>query len=83
MQTVPLSDSYQELKKCWQQRTPREIDFTQYDMNGFQMFGISSWFAVGAGVGIIQPEVTAAELYALSPENKRRLAQYLQQTKCF
>lgn len=78
MQTVPLSESYREFKKCWQHRTPRQIDFAQYDMNGFQMF---SWFAVGAGVGVIRPEATAAELYALSTEKKQRLAKYLHETK--
>ncbi|NNP68506.1 tryptophan halogenase family protein [Acinetobacter sp. Ac_5812] len=81
MQTVPLSESYQELKKCWNHRTPRQLDFSQYDMNGFQMFGLSSWFAVGAGVGVIKPEASAAELYALSSEQKQRLARYLQETK--
>ncbi|MEF9993780.1 MAG: tryptophan 7-halogenase, partial [Acinetobacter sp.] len=64
-----------------QHRTPRLIDFSQYDQNGLQMFGVPSWFAVGAGVGVIHPEATTAELYALSPEKKQRLAKYLQQTK--
>jgi tryptophan halogenase len=81
MQTVPLSESYRELKKCWQHRTPRQIDLSKYDQNGFQMFNVPSWFAVGAGVGVIRPEATTAELYALSPEKKQRLAKYLQQTK--
>lgn len=81
MQTVPLSENYRELKKCWQHRTPRMIDFTQYQMNNFQMFGISSWFAVGTGVGVIKPEATAAELYSLSAEKKQKLAKYLNDTK--
>lgn len=81
MQTVSISENYRELKECWQHRTPRYMDFTQYQMNNFQMFGISSWFAIGAGIGLIKPESTAAELYSLSPEKKQKLAKYLQDTK--
>lgn len=81
MQTVPLSDSYQELKQSWMHRTPRLLDFVQYTMDGFQMFGVPNWFAVGAGVGVIQPKATAAELYALPPEQKQKLAKYLQNIK--
>lgn len=81
MLTVPQSQSYQELKKCWEHRTPRDIDFVQYTMDGFQMFGVPNWFAVGAGVGVIQPKATAAELYALPPEQKQKLAKYLQNIK--
>lgn len=81
MQAVPQSENYQELKKCWVHRTPRKMDLATHDMNGMQMFGVASWFAVGAGVGVIKPEATSAELYALSIEKKQKLAKYLQQIK--
>ena len=50
-------------------------------MGGMSMFSAASWFAVGAGVGVIKPEATSAELYALSTEKKQKLAKYLQQLK--
>ncbi|ENX34476.1 hypothetical protein F889_01758 [Acinetobacter colistiniresistens] len=81
MLTVPQSESYQELKKCWLHRTPRDIDFVEHSMGGMSMFSAASWFAVGAGVGVIKPEATSAELYALSPEKKQKLAKYLQEIK--
>ena len=81
MLTVPQSQSYQELKKCWEHRTPRDIDFVEHSMGGMSMFSAASWFAVGAGVGVIKPEATSAELYALSTEKKQKLAKYLQQIK--
>ncbi|MDM1020995.1 MULTISPECIES: tryptophan 7-halogenase [Acinetobacter] len=81
MLTVPQSQSYQELKKCWEHRTPRDIDFVEHSMGGMSMFSAASWFAVGAGVGVIKPEATSAELYALSTEKKQKLAKYLQQLK--
>ncbi|USA55593.1 tryptophan 7-halogenase [Acinetobacter sp. C32I] len=81
MLTVPQSKSYQELKKCWAYRTPRDIDFVEYNMGGMSMFSTANWFAVGAGVGVIKPEATSAELYALSSEKKQKLAKYLQEIK--
>lgn len=45
------------------------------------MFSAASWFAVGAGVGIIKPEATSAELYTLSAEKKKKLAKFLQEIK--
>lgn len=81
MLTVPQSESYQELKKCWVHRTPRDIDFVEHSMGGMSMFSAASWFAVGAGVGVIKPEATSAELYALSPEKKQKLAKFLLEIK--
>ncbi|MFM7812477.1 MAG: tryptophan 7-halogenase, partial [Acinetobacter junii] len=81
MLTVPQSQSYQELKKCWEHRTPRDIDFVEHSMGGMSMFSAASWFAVGAGVGVIKPEATSAELYALSTEKKQKLAKFLEQIR--
>jgi tryptophan halogenase len=81
MLNVPVSESYQELKLCWQHRTPRQIDFSQHDMSGSIMFDVPNWLAVGVGVGIIKPQATVSELMALSPEKKQKLAQYLHETK--
>ncbi|MCH7296227.1 tryptophan halogenase family protein [Acinetobacter higginsii] len=81
MLTVPQSESYQELKKCWVHRTPRDIDFVEHSMGGMSMFSAASWFTVGAGVGVIKPEATSAELYALSPEKKQKLSKYLHEIK--
>ncbi|GAB01518.1 tryptophan 7-halogenase [Acinetobacter venetianus] len=81
MLTVQQPETYQELKKCWVYRTPRDIDFVQHSMGGVSMFSVASWFAVGAGVGIIKPDATATELYALSPEKKARVAKFLHEFK--
>ncbi|MDH1915637.1 tryptophan 7-halogenase [Acinetobacter junii] len=81
MLNVPRSESYQELKKCWVHRTPRDIDFVEHSMGGMSMFSAASWFAVGAGVGVIKPEATVAELYALPPDKKQKLAKFLEQIR--
>lgn len=78
---LPASDKYKELKKCWKERTPRKIDFVDYEMDGFSHFGVYSWLTVGQGVGIIPPEATAAELMALRPEQHQKLAQFLNHVK--
>lgn len=81
MKHVPMSSAYQELRECWQHRTPRLIDFAKYSMSGTLMFGVPNWLAVGVGVGLIKPEVTAAELVSLSDDNKQRLVKNLHDLK--
>ncbi|EOR05628.1 tryptophan 7-halogenase [Acinetobacter sp. ANC 3926] len=81
MKNVPISPEYKELKECWKHRTPRLIDFAEYSLSGTLMFGVPNWFAVGVGTGVIKPESTAAELYALSIDQKRKLAQHLHKMK--
>lgn len=80
-QHLPMSEEYKELKRCWQYRTPREIDFVHYAMAGFSHFGIYSWLAVGQAIGVIPPQSTVPELLTLQPEQRQKLAQILNNIK--
>lgn len=72
-----MSDHYRELKVCWQQRTPREIDFVDYEMNGWQLFGVLNWLPIGVAMGVMPAEATVPELLSLQPEQRQRLAHYI------
>lgn len=76
-QECRMSEDYQNFKECWQYRTPRTIDFVNYEMNNLLQFGLYSWFAIGQAIGVIKAEATVAELVALSSDKKRKLANYL------
>ncbi|SUU24356.1 tryptophan 7-halogenase [Acinetobacter haemolyticus] len=76
-QQLPLSDHYQALKECWKHRTPRNLDFYDYEMDGYSPFNIYSWLAIGQALGVVKAEASVAELYALAPEKKQKVAQYL------
>lgn len=78
---LPYTDKYRELKSVWKERTPRDVDFLNYSLDGVSMFNSLNWTAVGVGVGVIQAEATAAELMVLAPEQHRLLANYLHETK--
>ena len=78
---LPMSSTYQALKECWQQRTPREIDLTDYEMYKSAHFGVYSWFAIGQALGKISPEVTVPELLSLQPEQRQNLAKSLAEIK--
>lgn len=78
---LPMSEHYKNLKEVWQYRTARNIDFYDYEMNGFSPFNLYSWLAIAQGLDIIKAEASAAELYALSHEKKLILARYLREIK--
>lgn len=78
---LPISDKYSELKNIWKYRTPRVIDFIDYQMSGASHFGVYSWFAIGQAVGVISPEATVAELLSLQPEQRQRVARLLADIK--
>lgn len=75
--SLPMSETYQELKKCWQCRTPREIDFVNYNMAGFSHFGVYSWLAIGQALGLIPAYASVQELLTLQPEQRQKLAKIL------
>lgn len=81
VQTLKVSDDYQMFKECWQYRTPRTIDFVNYEMDNLLQFGLYSWFAIGQALGVIKAEATVAELVALSSDKKQKLAKYLFETQ--
>lgn len=81
VQTSKVSTDYQLFKEIWQYRTPRNIDFVNYEMGNFLQFGLYSWFAIGQALGIIKAEATVAELVALSADKKQKLAKYLFEIK--
>ncbi len=81
VQNLKFSDDYRFFKECWQYRTPRTVDFVNYEMDNLLQFGLYSWFAIGQALRIIKPESTTVELVALSPEKKQKLAQYLEDIK--
>ena len=78
---LPVSNKYNELKECWQERTPRKIDFVNYEMDGFPQFGVYSWLTIGQSLGIISPEVSTNELMALTPAQHQKLAYFLNKIK--
>jgi tryptophan halogenase len=80
-QTIPMSEKYQELKMCWQHRSPRNYDFLDHEMDKFSHFGVFSWFTIGQALGHIGAEVTANELVALSAEEKQKLIPLLSRIK--
>lgn len=81
MKHSAMSPTYRELKECWKYRTPRELDLSYYEMGGVLQFGVYSWLAIGQALGVIKAEASVAELYALAPEKKQKVAQYLSTIK--
>ncbi len=81
MQHRTMSSTYTELKQCWRSRTPRELDLSYYEMGGVLQFGVYSWLAIAQALGVVKAEASAAELYALAPEKKQKVAQYLSAIK--
>ncbi|UUT23017.1 MULTISPECIES: tryptophan halogenase family protein [Pseudomonas] len=75
---VPLSESYAELKQCFQRRTPRLSDIDAYVGNGWQgIFHTVNWMFVAAPLGVVPIAAARAELRSLPPESRLRVQAYL------
>ena len=75
---APYPESYRQLRECWQLRTPRDIDISQYHPYGWsQLFHVLSWIYVGSAMGVIPPAATEAELLTLPVPEQDRLRQFI------
>lgn len=80
-QNLPLSDVYTELKKVWQYRTPRAMDFINYEMYGVAHFEVYSWFAIAQALNIIPKTAALHDMAGLSFEKQQKLKMYVQKVK--
>ena len=75
---APYPESYRQLRECWQLRTPRDIDISQYHPYGWsQLFHVLSWMYVGGAMGVIPPQATQDELLALPADQQLQLQQFV------
>ncbi|RQH09146.1 tryptophan 7-halogenase [Paraburkholderia dinghuensis] len=72
-----VPSTYSDLKKAWQLRTPRPVDFNAYRAGHVLHFDATSWFAVGQGVGVVPPAAAQADLDMLPREAVRSAEAFL------
>jgi tryptophan 7-halogenase len=77
---APLPDSYADLKRCFQRRTPRFSDIETYVGSGWQgIFHMVNWMFVAAPLGIVSASAARTELLRLPPDARGKIQAYLQQ----
>lgn len=71
-----MSDHYQDLKSCWQYRTPRMFDLIPYHLGGRLQFGVYSWLAVAQAMGLVEGKASVVELLSLSSEEQNAVIKF-------
>jgi tryptophan halogenase len=80
--SMPLPDSYREIRECWQERTPRMLDIENYAINGWaSIFHVINWMQVGGALGNISVEGAAKDLMSLALEKRKIALDYANQLK--
>ena len=79
---TPLPESYAELKRCFQRRTPRLVDIEAYVGTGWQgIFHMVDWLFVAAPLGVATAGAARDELRRLPAESRTEVQAYLDQQK--
>jgi tryptophan halogenase len=75
---APVSESYAEIKQCFQRRTPRLCDIDTYVANGWQgIFHMVNWMFVAAPLGVVPPAAAQSELRRLPADARTKVSAYL------
>lgn len=76
--SMPMPNSYAQMRECWQERTPRWIDIEHYVKHGWGgIFHVINWMYVGVPLGIMPPKSTINELLSLPKDMQQKIADSL------